>query len=99
MEEKSAVLSLVDFKLNESKYTIIDIRNTGETENGLIFKTAITIPLPELRERIAEIPTNKPILVHCAAGYRSALGSSIIATKVKVVPVYDLNDAVKDFIP
>ncbi len=99
MEEKSAVLSLVDFKLNESKYTIIDIRNTGETENGLIFKTAITIPLPELRERIAEIPTNKPILVHCAAGYRSALGSSIIAAKVKVVPVYDLSDAVKDFIP
>ncbi len=98
MEEKSAVLDLADFKSNESNYTIIDIRNPSETQNGLIFKTAITIPLPELRERIAEIPTDKPILVHCAAGYRSAVGCSIIAAKIKNVPVYDLSDVVKEFI-
>jgi rhodanese-related sulfurtransferase len=45
-----------------------------------------------------EIPTDKPILAHCAAGYRSALGSSIIAAKIKSVPVYDLSDDVKEFI-
>ena len=45
-------------------------------------------------ERIDEIPTDKPIVVHCAAGYRSAAAASIIAAKIKSVPVYDLSEAV-----
>jgi rhodanese-related sulfurtransferase len=47
-----------------------------------------------LRERLNEIPTDKPIVVHCAAGYRSAAGTSIIAAAVSSVPVYDLGEAV-----
>ena len=77
-------------------YTIIDIRNPGETATKRIFSGAIEIPLPELRERISEIPTNKPILVHCAGGYRSAAGASIIQPFVDV-PVLDLGEAVLNF--
>jgi hydroxyacylglutathione hydrolase len=87
-------LDLTDFVHHTEDYTVIDVRNSNETAEGLIFKSAITIPLPELRERINEIPTGKPIVVHCAAGYRSAAAVSIIGGQVTNVPVYDLGEAV-----
>ena len=61
-----------------------------------IFDNTIEIPLPELRERIGEIPLDKPIMVHCAGGYRSAAGASIIQP-LSSLPVYDLSDAVLTF--
>ena len=94
---KSENLDLSHFKDNTAAYTIIDIRNTSETEMGLFFKNAINIPLHELRERCGEIPTEKPIVVHCAGGYRSAAGSSIVAKHISQIPVYDLGDAVNQF--
>ena len=93
-KETSAELALEDFKINRQQYTIVDVRNRGEVNEGLIFSDAITIPLPELRERISEIPTDKPIVVHCAAGYRSAAATSIIAAAIKTVPVYDLGEEI-----
>lgn len=92
--ERSADLNISDFKANEQNYTVIDVRNWGEVNDGTLFNDPVIIPLPELRERIAEIPTDKPIVVHCAAGYRSAAASSIIAANIKNVPVYDLGEAI-----
>ena len=97
-DTKSDDFDLAAFKRNPEDYTIIDIRNTSEVRGGLIFDSAINIPLPELRERTGEIPTNKPIVVHCAGGYRSAAGESIIKSSIKdAAPVYDLSEAVKTF--
>jgi rhodanese-related sulfurtransferase len=53
--------------------------------------------LPELRERINEIPTDKAIVIHCAAGYRSAAAASIVAAKIQQVPVYDLGEVIVEF--
>lgn len=85
-----------DYEFHPDHYTIIDVRNWGEISEGKIFDHAITMPLPELRERLNEIPTDKPIVVHCAAGYRSAAATSIIAGKITSVPVYDLGEAVSE---
>ncbi len=85
---------------DENAFTIIDIRNHSETNTKPLFAHAIHIPLYELRERAHEIPLNKPIVVHCAGGYRSAAGSSIIISTLKdVSEVYDLSEAVKSFQP
>nr|WP_185960558.1 hypothetical protein [Pedobacter westerhofensis] len=54
------------------------MRREAEVKNEAIFKNAINIPLQDLSGRIAEIPTDKPILINCASGYRSATGSSIL---------------------
>ena len=93
--EKSLELNLEDFKLHEENYTIVNVRN--KNEGYPIFINSINIPLSELRERIEEIPTDKPIVTHCAAGYRSALAASIIACKIKNTPVYDLGEIVIEF--
>ena len=86
--------NLPRFTTNPEKYTVVDVRNEIETEDGLIFENALIIPLPELRERVNEIPEDKPIVVHCAAGYRSAAAASIIAGTILAVPVLDLSEAV-----
>lgn len=94
---KTKQLDLEDFKKHPSSYTIIDIRNKSELAEGKIFDSAINHPLNELRKTAANIPYSKPIVVHCAGGYRSAAGSSILESVLKNVTVYDLSNAVALF--
>ncbi len=84
------------FEANTNQYTIVDIRNNGEVADKKIFEESIHIPLYELRERAHEIPTNKPIVVHCAGGYRSAVGSSIVKNELNTV-VYDMGTLITEY--
>lgn len=86
-----------EFDQNREAFTIVDIRNAGEYADGKIFENAINIPLPELMDRVGEIPTDKPIVVHCGTGYRSAAGSSIIYNAIKDAKVLDMSGAIKDY--
>lgn len=95
---KMVALNLGDFRTDPLQYTIIDIRNASEVEAGKFFPSAINIPLPELAGRTNEIPAGKPVVVHCAGGYRSAAGSSIVAARLPEAEVYDLSEAVNEFI-
>lgn len=56
--------------LVENGAYIVDVREKGEYERGHI-KGAHLIPLSELRERIEEIPKDKPVYMHCRSGQRS----------------------------
>ena len=86
------------FKEDPDAYTIVDVRNGAEVKETKVFKNSISIPLPEVRNRVSEIPTDKPIVVHCAGGYRSAAGSSIIKSSLNgKVKVFDLSEAIKQF--
>lgn len=95
--EMETSLELEKFKSHPDQYTIIDIRNKSEVDNGLIFKNALHFPLNHLREQAENIPEDKPIVVHCAGGYRSTAGYSIIKNIKSNSDVYDLSFAVSDF--
>jgi len=82
---------------NTDAFLILDVRNNGEVKDKVIFNSVMHIPLPELRDRIGEIPVNQPIVVHCAAGYRSAAAQSIIKNLVPNVEIYDISDEIKKF--
>jgi len=56
---------------------VLDVRNVGEYENGHV-EGAIHIPLGVLESRLSELDATKEYLVHCAAGYRSMIASSIL---------------------
>lgn len=56
--------------LVENNAYIIDVRERGEYDNGHI-KNVLNIPLSELRQRINEIPKDKPVYLHCRTGQRS----------------------------
>ena len=55
--------------LNEGA-TIIDVREKNEYDQGHI-KGVPNIPFSEIRERTNEIPTDKPVYIHCRSGQRS----------------------------
>lgn len=93
-------MPLADFKAHPENYTIVDVRMAAEAAAYKFFDTAISIPLDELRDRIHEIPLDRPVVVHCAGGYRSAAGSSLIAAALKdQVKTYDLGNAIRQFEP
>ena len=98
-EATMPVLDVNRFRQHPENYTIVDIRNPVEHRDEPIFDGSLNIPLPELRERAREIPTGKPVVVHCAGGYRSAAGSSIVAGALPGTEVLDLSEAVKSFQP
>jgi rhodanese-related sulfurtransferase len=85
------------FNTYTNKFTIVDVRVESEVRANSYFSDAINIPLHELRERVNEIPSDKPIVVHCEGGYRSATGSSIIEKAFPEAVAYDLSEAIKQF--
>jgi len=86
------------FRNNPDAYTVVDVRNASEVKGKKIFSNSLSIPLAEIRERVAEIPTDKPVVIHCAGGYRSAAASSLVHSKLNgMVTVFDLSEAIKQF--
>jgi NADPH-dependent 2,4-dienoyl-CoA reductase/sulfur reductase-like enzyme/peroxiredoxin family protein/rhodanese-related sulfurtransferase/TusA-related sulfurtransferase len=58
---------------------LLDVREPEETSCGII-PGALTIPLPELRNRIGELPVGKKIiLTYCKAGLRGYVAQRILA--------------------
>jgi rhodanese-related sulfurtransferase len=56
---------------------ILDIRNPREWAAKHI-AGSVNIPLNHVQERIAEVPRDRRIAVHCAGGYRSSIAASIL---------------------
>lgn len=50
--------------------SLVDVRNPDEYENAHV-PSARLVPLPEVQDRLAEFPKDRPIHVICAAGGRS----------------------------
>jgi hydroxyacylglutathione hydrolase len=56
---------------------VLDIRAPREWQKSHI-EGSVNIPLNHLVERIEEVPDNRPVLVHCAGGYRSSIAAGIL---------------------
>ena len=76
----------------------VDVRTEKEVQQQPVFPNSINIPMQELPERFSEIPTDKPILVSCASGYRSAIASSMIKQKLPDAEVVDMSETVTEFL-
>src|SRR5580658_6076565 len=56
---------------------LLDVRNPREWATKHI-DGSVNIPLNHLQERIGEVPRDRRVAVHCAGGYRSSIGASIL---------------------
>jgi hydroxyacylglutathione hydrolase len=56
---------------------VIDIRTPGEWGAGHV-GGSVNVPLSQLQERIAEVPRDRRVAVHCAGGYRSSIAASLL---------------------
>ena len=56
---------------------LLDVRSAAEFGPGHL-PGAHNIPHTELRQRLAEIPPDRPLLVYCASGFRSYLALRLL---------------------
>ncbi len=61
----------------EKNAMLIDVRTPDEFALGTI-PGAVNIPLDDLRERLSEIPTDRPLWLFCGVGLRGYLASNIL---------------------
>jgi hydroxyacylglutathione hydrolase len=66
---------------------VVDVRRWSEWRAGHI-DGAIGVPLHELPARLAELP-DRPIWVHCQAGYRAAIAASLLRAADREVTAID----------
>ncbi|WP_203363423.1 MBL fold metallo-hydrolase [Bacillus sp. REN10] len=66
--------------VEKGEITVLDVRNQTEWDEGHI-SGAIHVMLGTLPDRLDEVPNERPILVQCAAGGRSAIAASVLQAK------------------
>ena len=57
--------------------TIVDVRSAPERAQKRI-AGSVHLPLNHLGKRLSEIPADRPVLLHCAGGYRSSIAASLL---------------------
>ena len=75
---------------------ILDVRTADEYAQGHL-KGAINIPLSDLPVQIGELDRNRPILIYCRTGVRSAQASTILVN-AGFTQVYDMEGGLNAWI-
>jgi len=64
---------------NQPTVTILDVREADEMGESVIgLHNALAIPLSALRERVGEVPRDKPVVTLCRSGRRSSMAITIL---------------------
>jgi len=74
------ILTYQSHRENSYEHTLVDVRESWEFGMGHI-PGALHIPLDELRERVDEIPTDKPVVIVCEHGIRSVIAAQFVAQR------------------
>jgi rhodanese-related sulfurtransferase len=74
-------------------HTLVDVRTPEEFSAGYI-PGAININLQELQQKLGRIPTDKPVIVYCRSGNRSAFAANILK-QAGYTEVYDLGGIIE----
>lgn len=57
--------------------TVLDVRSEAEFRGGS-YRGALNVPLQVLSSKLDRIPRNRPVVVFCASGSRSAMAARIL---------------------
>ncbi|MDD5941919.1 rhodanese-like domain-containing protein [Fibrobacter sp.] len=64
-------------EMNAAGAVFVDVRNPPELNEGYA-PNAVNIPLPELKQRVGELPKDKDLLIYCRSGRRSEAATRIL---------------------
>ena len=79
-------------KTQKDKYIILDVRTKEEFDSGHL-DSVVLIPVDDLEARYGELIKNKPVIVYCRSGRRSAKAAAILVSK-GFSPVYDMTGGI-----
>jgi phage shock protein E len=86
------VYEILKDQTQKDKYIILDVRTKEEFDSGHL-DSAVLIPVEELETRYSEIDKNKPVIVYCRSGRRSAQAAATLVSK-GFSPVYDMTGGI-----
>ncbi len=69
-----------DYPMRTNEGTVLDVRTEVEYAEWHI-PGAVNIPLGQLRQRLGEIPRDKPVFVYCRVGFRGYLAYRILVQR------------------
>jgi hydroxyacylglutathione hydrolase len=75
--ERITAASLAEQLASPAPPSLVDVRTAREWSEGRI-DGATNVPLSQLADRIDEIRSERPIVVYCSGGYRSAIAASVL---------------------
>lgn len=81
---------------SDEDHMILDVRTPDEFNEGHL-EDAVLIPVDELEGRLDELPTDRPIIVHCKSGVRSNT-AAIILIDNGFTMVFDMGGGILDWI-
>ncbi|MBK5443351.1 MULTISPECIES: MBL fold metallo-hydrolase [Peribacillus] len=77
MKYEEVTMDQIDGTIQTERIYVLDVRSMGEWEEGHI-PQAKHVMLGHLQEQAHKIPHDKPILVYCKTGGRSAIAASLL---------------------
>ena len=75
--ERITAATLAEQLVDAEPPVVLDVRTEREWHDKHI-EGSLNIPLQHLRERFAEVPSDRPLVVHCGSGYRSSVAASML---------------------
>ena len=76
--EKVSAAMLAEELASANPPLVMDVRSAREWAAGHL-QGSVNLPLTQLQERIAEVPRDRRIAVHCEGGYRSSIAASLLS--------------------
>lgn len=76
--DRMTAVALSEQLAGPARPTVVDVRSEKEWAAGHV-AGSVNIPLNHLRDRAGEIAKDRPVVVHCEGGYRSAIAASVLA--------------------
>ena len=64
-------------RVDAGQAVLVDVRAPGERAERRI-DSSVALPLNQLAARAGELPRDRPVIVHCAGGYRSSIAASLL---------------------
>jgi glyoxylase-like metal-dependent hydrolase (beta-lactamase superfamily II)/rhodanese-related sulfurtransferase len=80
VSSRITALQLADALVKVPDLVVLDVRGPGERAAGWI-EGSVHMPVVQLRGRVGELDADHPVVVHCAGGYRSSIGASLLRAR------------------
>lgn len=81
-----------EFGQTKASHLLVDVRTPSEFREGHI-AGAVNIDLQQLSRRLGELPHDKPVVLYCRSGSRSATAANLLA-RAGYDNVYDLGGVI-----
>ena|SRR5690606_7004493 len=94
--QEISVTELKKLKDENANFELIDVREEHEFEEANL--NGKLIPMGEVMDRVAEIPKDKQVVVHCRSGKRSATVINALESQHGFTNLYNLKGGILAYI-